>query len=87
MESKRKALEGQCLKIGYKFKVAKRYLDTKTLNSLSLLEKLWKSNRGKFVNDIPDQDIIQAYVAIRDGNNHRMSEQLRTTMENLDITN
>ena len=80
MANKRKALEGYCLDLGYKFKVARRYLDTRTLNSLSVLEKLWRSNRDE---TISDQDIIQSYVAVREGNNHRMSELLRKTMETI----
>lgn len=84
MESKRIALEGQCLKLGYKFKVARRYLDVGTIKYLSVLEKLWNSNRDKFVNDIPDKDIIQAYVAVRNGNNHQMSELIRLTMEKIE---
>ena len=47
MANKRKALEGHCLDLGYKFKVARRYLDTRTLNSLSVLEKLWRSKKQK----------------------------------------
>ena len=84
MGSKRKALEGHCLDIRYRFKVARRYLDTRTLNSLSVLEKLWRSNRDYAISD---QDIIQSYVAVREGNNHRMSELLRKTMETMDSRN
>ena len=51
---------------------------------MSVLEKLWKSNRDKFVNDIPDKEIIQAYLAIRNGNNHQMSELIRLTMEKIE---
>ena len=80
MANRRKALEGHCLDLGYKFKVARRYLDTRTLNSLSVLENLWRSNRDE---TISDQDIIQSYVAIREGNNHRLSELLRKTLEEL----
>ena len=47
MANKRKALEGHCLDLGYKFKVARRYLDKRTLNSLSVLEKLWRSIRDE----------------------------------------
>ena len=82
MANRRKALEGHCLDLGYKFKVARRYLDT--LNSLSILENLWRSNRDE---TISDQDIIQSYVAIREGNNHRLSELLRKTMETMDSHN
>ena len=78
MANKRKALEGHCLDLGYKFKVARRYLDTRTLNSLSVLEKLWRSNRDE---TISDQDIIQSNIAVREGNNHRMSELLWKTMD------
>ena len=84
MANKRKALEGHCLDLGYKFKVARKYLNTRTLNSLSVLEKLWRSNRDE---TISDQDIIQSYVAVREGNNHRMSELLRKTMETIDSRN
>ena len=84
MANKRKALEGHCLDLGYKFKVARRNLDIRTLNSLSVLEKLWRSNRDE---TILDQDIIQSYVAVREGNNHRMSELLRITMETMDSRN
>ena len=84
MATKRKAFEGYWLVLGYKFKVARRYLDTRTLNSLSVLEKLWRSNRDE---TISDQDIIQSYVAVREGNNHRMSELLRKTMETMDSRN
>ena len=58
MANRRKALEGHCLDLGYKFKVARRYLDTRTLNSLSVLEKLWRSNRDE---TISDQDIIKSW--------------------------
>ena len=84
MANKRKALEGYCLDLGYKFKFARRYLDTRTLNSISVLEKLWRNNRDE---TISDQDIIQSYVAVREGNNHRMSELLRKTMETIDSRN
>ncbi len=84
MANKRKALEGYCLDLGYKFKVARRYLETRTLNSLSVLEKSWRSNRDE---TILDQNIIQSYVAVREGNNHRMSELLRKTMETIDSRN
>ena len=84
MANKRKALEGYCLDLGYKFKVARRYLDTRTLNSLSVLEKLWRSNRDEIISD---QDIIQSYVAVREGNNHRMSKLLTITIETMDSRN
>ena len=84
MANKRKALEGQCLHLGYKFKDARRYQDTRTLNSLSVLEKLWRSNRDE---TISDQDIIQSYVAVREGNNHRMLELFSKTMETIDSRN
>ena len=69
MANKRKALEGHCLDLGYRFKVARKYLDVRTLKSLSVLELLWGSIRDE---EISDQDIIQSYVAVREGNNHRM---------------
>ena len=81
MANKRKALEEHCLDLGYRFKVARKYLDVRTLKSLSVLELLWRSNRDE---EISDQDIIQSYVAVREGNNHRMSELLRSTMETMD---
>ena len=84
MANKIKAVEEYYLDLGYKFKVARRYLDTRTLNSLSVLEKLWRSNRDE---TISDQDIIQSYVAVREGNNHRISELLRKTMETVDSSN
>ena len=84
MANKRKALEEYCLDLGYKFKAARRYLDTRTLNSLSVLEKLWRSKRDE---TISDQDIIQSYIAVREGNNHRMSELLRKTLETIDSRN
>ena len=84
MANKRKVLEEYCLDLGYQFKVARRYLDTRTLNSLSVLEKLWRSNRD---GTISDQDIIHSYVAVREGNNHRMSELLRITMVTMDSRN
>ena len=79
MENRRKALEAHCIDLGYKFKVARRYLDTRTLNSLSILEKLWRSQRDVLA--ITDKDIINAYVSIREGNNHRMSHLLKSTMD------
>ena len=55
MANRRKALEGHCLDLGFKFKVARRYLATRTLNSLSVLENDKLNLNGKKTKDVKSE--------------------------------
>ena len=63
----RMALQTYCKKRGYNFNVEKRYLDSRALDNIATLEKLWIGNRDKVA--MPDEDIITYYVILRNGGN------------------